>query len=374
MTDEQAERRRRTAALRAAERVLYRPRAGTGIAERLAWLGEVAPELHDLDEPADQYGDGIVAALESRVAGLLGTEAAAYFPTGTMAQQAALRSWAGRTGNATVALHPQAHPELHERGAFSVVSGLRTVHLTDDPQLPSAEEIRACDEPFGTLMLELPLHECGFVLPTWDELTATVAAGRERGAKVHFDGARLWECTPHFGRGLAEIAALADSVYVSFYKSLEGFSGAALAGPRSLIDEARVWRHRYGGNAFQQFPAVLSALAGLRDTLPRLPAYVAHAKVVAAGMREAFAASGGWALLRPDEPHTHQFKVWLPHDPAALNAAVTAMAEETGTAPFRNWWTESPGLATTEITVTEPGLAWTRADVAAAVADYLSRL
>lgn len=374
MTDDQAERKRRSTALRDAERVLYRPRAGTGLAERLAWLARVAPELHDLDEPADQYGDGVVAALEARVAALLGTEAAAYFPTGTMAQQAALRSWAGRTGNATVALHPQAHPELHERDAFSVVSGLRTVHLTDEPRLPSAAEVRECDEPFGTLMLELPLHEAGFVLPTWDELTDTVAAAREVGAKVHFDGARLWECTPHFGRGLPEIAALADSVYVSFYKSLEGFSGAALAGSRSLVDEARVWRHRYGGNAFQQFPAVLSALAGLQDVLPVLPDYVAHAKVVAAGMQEGFAAAGGWALVRPEAPHTHQFKVWLPHAPAALNAAVTAMAEDTKSALFRGWWTESPGLATTEITVTEPGLAWTQAEVAAATVDYLGRL
>lgn len=373
--DEQAERRRRTAALRSAERVLYRPSAGTGIGDQLAWLAKVAPGLHDLDEPTDRYGDGIVAALEARVAELLGKEAAAYFPTGTMAQQAALRSWAGRTGNATVALHPRAHPEEHESSAFSVVSGLRTVHPTDDPRMPTAAEVRACDEPFGTLMLELPLHECGFVLPTWEELTEVVAAARELGAKVHFDGARLWECTPHFGRGLAEIAGLADSVYVSFYKSLEGFAGAALAGPQSLIDEARVWRHRYGGNAFQQFPAVLSALAGLEHTLPRLPEYVAQAKVVAAGMREGFAAAGvGWALMRPEVPHTHQFKVWLPHDPAALNAAVTAMAQETKTAVFRGWWSESPGLAATEITVTEPGLAWTAADVAAAVTDFLARL
>lgn len=49
-------------------------------------------------------------------------------------------------------------------------------------------------------MLELPLRDAGFVLPTWDELVAVVAAARERDAVVHFDGARLWECVTHFGR------------------------------------------------------------------------------------------------------------------------------------------------------------------------------
>ena len=60
------------------------------------------------------------------------------------------------------------------------------------------------------------------MLPSWEELTEVVEAARERDAVVHFDGARLWESTAHFGRPLAEIAALADSVYVSFYKSLGG--------------------------------------------------------------------------------------------------------------------------------------------------------
>ena len=95
--------------------------------------------------------------------------------------------------------------------------------------------MRDFEEPFGTLMLELPLRDAGFVLPTWDELTDTVEAARERDAVVHFDGARLWECTPHFGRPLPEIAGLADSVYVSFYKSLGGLSGAALAGSADLV-------------------------------------------------------------------------------------------------------------------------------------------
>ncbi|MGI5197187.1 threonine aldolase family protein [Streptomyces sp. CA-288835] len=366
----------RWAAVRGAERTLWRPGFHATVGERLARLMEAAPQVYDLDQPVDVFGDGIVETVEKRVAGLLGKEAAAFFPTGTMAQQVALRCWAGRTGNPVVALHPLAHPEVHERDAFSAVSGLRTVHLTYEPRLPTAEEIRDFEEPFGALMLELPLRDAGFMLPSWEELSELVDAARERDAVVHFDGARLWECTPHFGRSLEEIAGLADSVYVSFYKSLGGLGGAALAGPRTLVDEAKAWRHRYGGQVFQQFPTALSALIGLEKELPRLPEYVAHARVVAAALREGFTAAGvPWSRVHPEEPHTHEFRVWLAYDHEKLNEAVVRQAEETKTALFRRWFPDRvPGLSVTEVTVAEAGLEWTAEDVRKAVADFVARL
>ncbi|GAA3801931.1 beta-eliminating lyase-related protein [Streptomyces coacervatus] len=368
-------RKRRIGAYRSAERVLARPGFLGTLRERLALL-DGAQDLYDLDEPSDIYGNGVVEALEEKVAGLLGKEAAAFFPTGTMAQQVALRCWAGRTGDPTVALHALAHPEMHERNAFSQVSGLRPVRVTSEPRLPTADEVRGFEEPFGALMLELPLRDAGFVLPSWEELTEIVEAARERDAVVHFDGARLWESTVHFGRPLDEIAGLADSVYVSFYKSLDGFGGAALAGPRTLIDEAKAWRHRYGGQIFQQFPTVLSALAGLERELPRLPEYVAHARVVAAALREGFAAAGvPWMRVHPEVPHTNEFQVWLPYDPDVVAEAAVRQAEETGTLLFGDaWGPRGPGLAVTEVYVRAAGLEWTADDVKAAVADFVSRL
>ncbi|MER6996511.1 beta-eliminating lyase-related protein [Streptomyces sp. NPDC000410] len=376
---EQDERRRRNAAWRASERVLWRPTSDGRIGERLAALAADAGSVHDLDEDVDVYGDGVVAELERRVAALLGFPEAAFFPTGTMAQQVALRCWAGRTGNRTVALHPLAHPEQHERGALGAVSGLRTVHPTHEPRLPTADEIRALDEPFGTLMLELPLRDAGFVLPSWDELVEVVEAAREVDAVVHFDGARLWECAPHFGRGLDEIAGLADSVYVSFYKSLGGLSGAVLVGPESLVEEARAWRHRYGGQLFQQYPTALAALLGLERELPRLPSYVAHARVVAEGLRAGFeAASVPWFRVHPEVPHTHEFQVWLPYEAELLTEASVRLAGETGVTLFRRWWTPAsggpPGVSVTEVTVSTPGLTWTGEDVGAAVAGFVERV
>ncbi|WP_254077031.1 threonine aldolase family protein [Streptomyces pacificus] len=372
---EEAERLRRLAAWRASDRVLWHGSADARLGERLAALAADAGAVHDLDDQVDLYGDGVVTELEGRVAALLGFPAAAFFPTGTMAQQVALRCWAGRTGNRTVALHPLAHPEVHERGALAAVGGLRTVHPTREPRLPTGDEIRDLDEPFGTLMLELPLRDAGFVLPEWDELVEAVEAAREMEAVVHFDGARLWECAPHFGRALDEIAGLADSVYVSFYKSLAGLSGAVLAGPASLVAEARVWRHRCGGQVFQQYPAALSALLGLERELPRLPAYVAHARTVAAALSAGLAEERGvpWFRVHPDPPHTHQFQVWLPFDAGALDEAGVRQAEETGVTLFRRWFPAPcgpPGVSTTEVTVSSPGLSWTADDVGAALADF----
>ncbi|MFD3842972.1 threonine aldolase family protein [Streptomyces sp. NPDC058642] len=364
--------------LREAKKVLARPSATVSLQERLTFLAEQAGSVYDVSAPPDVYGDGVVAELERRVAEVLGKEDAAFFPTGTMAQQVALHCWAQRSGNRRVALHPVSHPEVFEADAFRMLSDLRPMKATVAPRHPTAEEIRALPEPFGALMLELPLRDVGYLLPSWDELVEVTEAARERGAIVHFDGARLWDCTPHFGHSLAEIAALADSVYVSFYKSLDGLSGAALAGPADLVRETRIWRHRYGGKVFQQFPAALSALIGLDRELPRLPEYVAQARVVATAMADAFREAGlGWFKVQPELPHTLQFQVWLPHSPEALVEAAARQAEDTGGTLFQlPWWQPGvpPGISLTEVTVTAAGLDWSASEVRESVLDFVARV
>jgi threonine aldolase len=364
MVSDAVERERRFRIARACERRLD-GEAPQSLAEQLSRLGAA---LDDPDGQGDRYGDGPVAALEERVAGLLGMPAAAFFPTGTMAQQVALRIWAGRTGNPAVALHPMAHPEQYERHALSTLTGLRTVWPTTQPRQPTVEEIRDLDEPVGTVMFELPLREAGYLLPTWEELVALVEAARERDSRVHFDGARLWESTVHLGQDLSTVAGLADSVYVSFYKTLGGLSGAALAADASFIAEAKAWRHRYGGQLFQQWPAVVSAGAGLDAVLPAIPSYVEHARSVAAALAEL-----PGARVHPNPPHTHQFQLWLPHSAEALNQAVVDLAEAE-----RVWWaygwTERSGLAMCEISVSASALAWTADDVTSVGQAVLARL
>ncbi|MFI9328211.1 threonine aldolase family protein [Kitasatospora sp. NPDC052868] len=365
---------RRFAALRGCERLLSGTRPQS-LRERIAALTEEGADAYDLDGRPDMYGDGVVRTLEHRVAGLLGTEDAAFFPTGTMAQQVALRIHAEAAGLRTVATHPLGHTELFERQALTVLGGLRSVWPTTAPRIPTVAELRAFDEPYAALLLELPLREAGFVLPQWAELAAVAAVVREEhGAALHLDGARIWESTFHLGRPLPEITELADSVYVSFYKTLGGISGAALAGPAPFVRAAKAWRHRYGGQLFQQWPAALAALAGLDRELPRLEARVAHARTVAAALAEAFAAVPA-ARVYPDPPHTHQFQLWLPYPAARLEEAGLLLAERSGTALFGGWREPRlPGLAMTEVTVAAEALEWTAKDIAEAVDAFLALL
>ncbi|MDI6103085.1 beta-eliminating lyase-related protein [Actinoplanes sp. NEAU-A12] len=358
-------RQRRLTAMRSCDRILSGSRPKT-MRERLADVEAGG----DLDEWPDFYGGGPVAALEERIAGLLGTQSAVFFPTGTMAQQVALRYGADRSGIPAAALHPLGHQEVHERHAYAELTGLRGVRSTDEPRNPTAAELAALGEPVSTVVIELPLRDAGFVLPAWTELVEITKAARAIGARVHFDGARIWESTPHLGRSLQEVAALADSVYVSFYKSLEGISGAVLAGTADLGDYARAWRHRYGGTLFQQWPAALAAMAGLDRELPRLPEYVAHARTVA----DALAVLPG-ARVFPRPPHTHQFRLWLPYPAAVLGEAVLALADRERIW-FAGGWLDAdvPGYARTEITVAEPALEWTAEDVIAAGALLLKEI
>ncbi|GAA0439823.1 threonine aldolase [Actinoplanes capillaceus] len=347
---------RRQTAMRACDRILSGVRPLT-MREHVAALETAA----DLDGLPDFYGGGPVTVLEKRVAALLGTQDAVLFPTGTMAQQVALRYGAERIGVPAAALHPLGHQEVHERHAYAELTGLRGIRSTTAPRNPTAAEIVSLAEPVSTVVIELPLRDAGFVLPTWPELVEVTKAARGIGARVHFDGARIWESAPYLGRSIREIAALADSVYVSFYKTLGGISGAVLAGTADLTEYARTWRHRYGGHLFQQWPVALSALAGLDRELPRIPEYVAHARVIAG----ALAALPG-ARVHPEPPHTHQFRFWLPYPAAVLNEAVLTMAEKEGVW-FAGGWSDAdvPGYAMTEVTAAGPALEWTAAEVGA---------
>lgn len=322
------------------------------------------------DREPDRYGEGeLIDSLETRVAGLLGTESAAFMPSGTMAQQAALRVWADETGLDTVALHPQTHLEQNELRALWELHHLRPLMLTDEARQPDVSDLAAVPEPIGTLVVELPLRLASHTLPTWDELTALCAAARERDATVHFDGARLWESAPHLGHGLADIAGLADSVYVSFYKALGGISGAALAGPGPFIDAARRWRQRHGGTLVTHYPALLSAHRALDVVLPRIPVYVEHARDLATAL-----AALNHVRINPEPPHTNAFRIYLEAGRDALGEAALAHAEEYKVWTWGKFWpAEVPGWSVVELTVGEATMEWTPEQVATLVVELLDR-
>jgi threonine aldolase len=273
--------------------------------------------------------DGPVAQLERRLAALLGTESALYFPTGAMAQQVALRIHAERRGRLAFAAHPQTHLDANEAQGYQVVHGLRFHPAGDRYQLMTGADLAAIGEPLAAVVWELPQRDIGGVLPAWDDLCAQVAAVRAGGAAAHLDGARLWEAQTYYRRPFDEIAGLFDSVYVSLYKALQGVRGAVLAADAATIAEATVWRTRLGGAIPDAWPLALAALVGLDTLLPRMPAYRDHAIAIAAAIN-----ADGVALALPDPPQTPLFHVHLPAGRAAVERAGAAMLAAHGNQMF----------------------------------------
>src|SRR5262245_6452167 len=238
------------------------------------------------DEDVDTYGKGdLIEEFEREVAAILGKEAAVFLPTGTMAQQIALRIWSEWKGRPTVAYHPMCHVETREEKGYQRLHGLHT-HLVGDPRrLITLDDLNGIREPIAALLLELPQRDLGGMLPSWEELQAQTAWAHERGAAAHMDGARLWESAPYYGRSYGEISDLFDSVYVSFYKGIGAISAAALAGSAEFIAEARVWQVRHGGRVLHLYPYVISARMMMRQRLPRFAHYHERALEVAAVLR-----------------------------------------------------------------------------------------
>lgn len=272
----------------------------------------------------DLYGEGaLIEDFEREIAALLGKEAAVFMPSGTMAQQIALRIWADRRGRRAIGFHPLCHLEIHEEKAYQRLHGLSGVHIGSPHRRVTLDAVKGVKEPLAALVLELPQRGIGGQLPGWEELAETAALARERGWAMHLDGARLWETGPFYGRPYSEIGSLFDTVYVSFYKGLGGIAGCALAGPGDVIAEARIWQRRHGGNLVHLYPYVLAARAGMAARLPKMAAYVAKAQEVAARI----GALAGVEIV-PDPPQTNMMHAYLRGDQAKLEAAGQAIARE----------------------------------------------
>src|SRR5688500_11779497 len=104
----------------------------------------------------DAKAEDPVRELEDRVAGLLGKQKALFFPSGTMAQQAALRVHAERTGRHAFAGHPQSHLHVWENQGYSAVHGLRFHPAGDRNALLTLDDLKTVHEPLAAIVIELP--------------------------------------------------------------------------------------------------------------------------------------------------------------------------------------------------------------------------
>lgn len=345
----------RKAIIAACERFLN----GHGLRPPKDVLTELAAATDETDD-FDHYGAGeTVGAFEREIAALLGKEAAVFLPTGTMAQQIALRIWAERSGCRSVTFHPMCHVEAREEKGYQLLHGLHAHLAGDAKRLMTLADLEAVPGRVAATLWELPQRDLGGQLPEWDDLVTQTALMRGRGAATHMDGARLWESAPYYGRSYAEVSALFDSVYVSFYKGVGAMAGSALAGDAGFVAEARLWQKRHGGSLVQIAPYVLSARLNLRARLPRFPAYRERAVEIAAVL----AAIPG-VRIKPDPPQAHMMHVYLEGDADRLLAAAYALARDERVLLLRSLRpTDVPGVSFFELSVGDAAFALTDADI-----------
>jgi threonine aldolase len=292
--------------------------------------------LADIDPATemDRYGEGgVVGELEAEVAGVLGKPAAVFLPTGVMAQQSALRVHAERRGRWTIVGHPACHLDWREGRGYQRLHGL-TFRQAGELRHPlGLDDLEAVAESPAALLLELPQRDLGGWLPSWDDLQAQVAWARAHEAAVHLDGARLWEAAAGYERPPREVAALFDTVYVSFYKGLGSIGGCCVAGPADVVAEVREWRTRHGGTVFGLWPYAASCLTSLRQRLPRMEAYRLHALAIAIALDDLPGAE-----VIPNPPHTSHLHLHLHRAEDELRAAALRLARDEKIWTFARWF------------------------------------
>ena len=230
--------------------------------------------------------DSAVTTLERTIAAMLGKEAGLFVPSGTMANQLAIRCHC-ESGDEIIA-HGESHIIHYETGAPAALSGCMIRPLDGARGLFDADAVHAAirnrdiHSPRSRLVVVENTHNRGggSVWPI-SQFRAVSAAAREHGLAVHVDGARLFNACAAAGYSAAEFVRDADSVSVCFSKALGAPVGSALVGPRDLIDRARRFRKMLGGGMRQSGFLAAAAIHALDHHVQRLAVDHTRAKELA---------------------------------------------------------------------------------------------
>ena len=235
----------------------------------------------------DQYGeDPTVNLLQERVASLLGKERALWLPSGTMANQVALRVLT-RPGD-DVIVSRECHAVWHEAGGSAANSGVQFTEIGEKGVF-TVEQFEAACKPRGldifpsTALVEIEntQNRAGGVVFPQDGVARICAAARQRGIASYLDGARLWNAAVAAGRTPAQLAAPFDLLMVSMSKGLGAPGGSLLAGSGELIGRAVRYRRMLGGAMRQVGLFAAAGLYALDHNLGRLAEDHANAKLLA---------------------------------------------------------------------------------------------
>jgi threonine aldolase len=238
----------------------------------------------------DVFGDDpTVKELESETAALLGKEAALFTPSGTMANQLAIRSHT-EPGD-EILVEGNAHIYYYEAGGPAALSGVMCRCLDGRRGVFTAADLEAAlrpaDQHFARTRLvciENTHNRGGGKIWSIEQVRQVASAARKHNLQLHLDGARLWNASIATGTAEREYAAMFDTVSVCFSKGLGAPVGSALVGSTALIDRARRFRKMLGGGMRQAGIIAAGALFALRHHRARLAEDHLNAKLLAAGL------------------------------------------------------------------------------------------
>jgi threonine aldolase len=247
-------------------RMVHTSGDGIGITPR-----EYASLLNTLCQGREVQDDsyllgGEVEAFEKHWATLLGKERAVFMPSGTLANQLALRALAGDKRRVIV---PEMSHVYNDTGdACQTLSNLTLIPLAPGRATFTVADVEAVlartasgrvAAAVGALLIESPIRRLSGQMFDWDEAKRIAAFARSKGIGTHLDGARLFIASAYTGISPAEYSAPFDTVYVSLWKYFNCGIGAILAGPKRILDDMFHVRRMFGGNLATGWNAALVA-------------------------------------------------------------------------------------------------------------------
>jgi threonine aldolase len=235
--------------------------------------------------------DPTVKELEKQTAKILGKDAAVFVPSGTMANQLAVRCHT-QPGDEML-LDANAHIYWYEAGGSAALSGVMCRTLSGVRGVFSSADVRAALRPIDIhfpptrlLAVENTHNRGGGSIWPLEQIQEVCSVAGEAGIRTHLDGARLWNASVATGIPEAEYARGFDSVSVCFSKGLGAPVGSALAGNSVIVESARRLRKQFGGGMRQAGIIAAGALYSLLHHRERLADDHANAKRLASGLSE----------------------------------------------------------------------------------------
>jgi threonine aldolase len=216
----------------------------------------------------DHYGHGpLVEGFETKIAALLGKEAAVFMPSGTLANQLAVRKLAG--ARRRVVVQEASHLYNDTGDCAEQLSQLTLLPLSEGKATFTWEDVERAlartasgrvQAEVGVIAIESPVRRLHGEVFEFGEMERISTAARQRGIALHLDGARLFVAAAYGGRTPAQYAALFDTVYVSLWKCFNSGGGAILAGPKATLADMYQLRRMFGGALWNAWP--YAAVAG----------------------------------------------------------------------------------------------------------------